>query len=536
MEILEDTTPLLGTMDPQNEASYDTRHDSQFSGEIIERSAHNIKGIAIGLYIGSFLCALDITVVASTMSAIGSAFGASQYASWIATSYLLTNTAFQPLYGKMSDIFGRKRALLFAHFFFATGCLVCGVSKNMWQLCIGRAIAGIGGGGLATMSSVVISDIVSIEDRGIFQGYGNIVFGLGSSLGAPIGGVFAGSIGWRWIFISQVPLMLIATYYVNKHINLPGNVNGGLSKVDFKGSFSLVVGITSLLLGFSLQTESISFTHPLIIACFATTVIFLILFVHIEHKVAIEPIVPMRVITKPIPLLSALINFFMQLALNATVFNFPAFLQIVRGCSISGSGIKLLPLSLSCSVGSVVCGIVMKKDPKGRYKALTVWGVGFVTGGVLLVWDMVSRTSVSSSGFWTEIEMVMGLIGVGLGSGIYLTSCLVGLMMAVHKDDQATATGISYLFRSVGSIIGVSVTGILLQKLLASRIPRVVKDKHLRKMILRNVTLIATLPDGLKEKVITVFRKTSGDLFLFVFIFCLFGVLCSLMLFKVKSH
>jgi len=165
--------------------------------------------VLTGMWIGTFLAALDGTIVATVLSTIGSEFGKSNEIAWLGTSYLLTQTAFQPLYGRFSDIFGRKAATLFASGIFLVGSLACGFAQTFPQLIAARAFAGIGGGGLTTMSSIVTSDLVSLRERGTYQGLGNVVYAGGAAIGGPLGGWLGDGIGWRWAFLIQVPICAI---------------------------------------------------------------------------------------------------------------------------------------------------------------------------------------------------------------------------------------------------------------------------------------------------------------------------------------
>ncbi|TKY87293.1 hypothetical protein EX895_003970 [Sporisorium graminicola] len=208
------------------------------------------------MWIGSFLAALDGTIVATILSAVGSEFQVSKEVGWLGTSYLLTQTAFQPLYGRASDIFGRKPATLFASAIFLVGSLLCGLSQTFWQLCAARALAGIGGGGLTTMATLVTSDLVSLKQRGTWQGLGNLVYATGAALGGPLGGALAdGGLGWRWAFLLQVPLCVVHFVVVSWKIDIPagpGSMIEKIKRIDALGSLSLVTSVTLILVGLSL--------------------------------------------------------------------------------------------------------------------------------------------------------------------------------------------------------------------------------------------------------------------------------------------
>lgn len=200
-----------------------------------------------------FLSAADQTLVVSTYGTIGTELHALNSTSWIATAYFITLTAFQPLYGKISDIFGRKSCLLFAYTIFGIGSLFCGLARNIEELIAARAFAGLGGAGMATITSILMSDVISLRDRGTWQGYLNIIFAAGSAAGAPIGGLLADTIGWRWAFMAQGPMCLAAVIAVALVLHMPKTDHSHwvqkLLKIDFLGAIVLLVAVTGVLVG-----------------------------------------------------------------------------------------------------------------------------------------------------------------------------------------------------------------------------------------------------------------------------------------------
>lgn len=200
-----------------------------------------------------FLSAADQTLVVSTYGTIGTELHALNLTSWIATAYFITLTAFQPLYGKLSDIFGRKSCLLFAYIIFGLGSTFCGLARNIEELIAARAFAGIGGSGMTTITSILMSDVISLRDRGTWQGYLNIIYAAGAAAGAPVGGLLADSIGWRWAFIAQGPMCLVAVAAVALVLHLPKNDHSHwvqkLLKIDFLGAIILLIAVTGVLVG-----------------------------------------------------------------------------------------------------------------------------------------------------------------------------------------------------------------------------------------------------------------------------------------------
>ncbi|EMD35155.1 hypothetical protein CERSUDRAFT_54409, partial [Gelatoporia subvermispora B] len=408
------------------------------------------------MILGLFLVAMDYTIVTATYASIGSQFQSLQNTSWIATGYMLTMTSFQPLYGKLSDIFGRKSCLIFAYVVFALGCLFCGLARNMPELIAARAFAGIGGGGMTTISSIVMSDIVPLRQRGTWQGFGNIAFAAGQATGAPLGGLLADSIGWRWAFLIQVPLTLIATLCVAVGLNLPkkdsSDLRAKLARIDFGGATTLVIAVFSLLLALD-HGGNVTWSDRVTITSFCAAAVFLIAFIVIEAKVAREPFAPARIVTRPSLVFSYLCNFFSLGASLCYMFHISLYLQAVRGMNARQAGVALLPSVFGGVSGSLLSGIIMQAT--GKYYALTLGVFGMMFGGALL--------TVGVTGL-----MVHSLAGLFVGAGI--TTTLIALIANAGQADQAIATAVSYLFRSLGSVVGLSVGTTIAQETLRKKL------------------------------------------------------------------
>ena len=228
---------------------------------------------------------------------IGTDLHALNSTSWIATAYFLTLAAFQPVYGKLSDIFGRKPCLLFAYVVFGIGSTCCGLAQNMSQLIAARGFAGIGGGGMTTVVAILLSDVVTLRERGTWQGYINIIYASGSAAGAPLGGLLADSIGWRWAFIAQGPLCVLAFLAVALILDLPKEDHSHwkekVMKIDFLGASVLVTAVFGLLLGLD-RGSNVGWSDPVSIAGLCMMPLFA-LFILVEKKVA-NPFAPLRII------------------------------------------------------------------------------------------------------------------------------------------------------------------------------------------------------------------------------------------------
>jgi predicted MFS family arabinose efflux permease len=359
----------------------------------------------------------------STYGIIGTDLHALSSTSWIATGYFLTLTASQPVYGKLSDIFGRKECLLFAYLIFGIGSTACGFARNMGELIAARAFAGIGGGGMTVCVSILLSDIVSLRDRGTWQGYINLVYAVGAAAGAPLGGFLADSIGWRWAFIVQGPLCVLATITVGAVLQLPerdaSHWKEKLGKIDFLGALILIVAIFGLLVGLD-RGSNVGWGHPLTIAGLCTTPLFVV-FVLVEKYVAKNPFAPGHVILDKSLFACYLCNFFAFGGWLAAIFFIPLYWQVIGNYSASEAGLLLMPSIIFGVSGSLFSGIYMKRTAK--YYWITVIAYSNLMIGlalVLLFAGIITRNIPI---------MVIGTSICGFSNGIGVTTTLIGLSM-----------------------------------------------------------------------------------------------------------
>ena len=295
---------------------------------------------------------MDQTLIMTLLPSIGTTFKSSTTLSWIATAYLIALAALQPLFGRLTDIFGRRQGLVCCNIVFGLGTLWCAVAGSVGGMVGGRIVAGMGGGGLMTIGVMVMSDVVSIRDRGIVQGVGNVVHGLGNALGGVFGGWVSDRWGWRWAFYVQLPVIAISAIIVAKLLVLPtpaqaiagedGQIRKNitatvaeteqeteierqqenvsrLSRVDFAGSATLVTAFVLLLTALNSGGNLVPWTHPLIITSLFLAGLFLAAFVHVETYIAKEPIIPLHLLTNPSVLAACLVNWFMTVGVFTVV-------------------------------------------------------------------------------------------------------------------------------------------------------------------------------------------------------------------------
>ncbi|CCF53325.1 hypothetical protein NDA11_004939 [Ustilago hordei] len=460
------------------------------------------------MWIGSFLAALDGTIVATIMTSVGSEFRVSKEVGWLGTSYLLTQTAFQPLYGRASDIFGRKAATLFASVVFLIGSLLCGLSQSFWQLCAARAIAGIGGGGLTTMATLVTSDLVSLKARGTWQGLGNLVYATGAALGGPLGGALAdGGLGWRCAFLVQVPLCAVHFAVVSWKIDIPagpGSMIEKIKRIDALGSLSLVTSVTLILVGLSLGGNEREWSDKLVLGSLIGGGAALVLFVLIERYFAREPLMPMSVLFNRTPGFVALACWFITMSQFGIIFNVPTYFSSVERTSTSYAGLHLIPnaiIASSCSLGS---GLIMART--GRYRKMLLLGglFGFVGPLMMCFWHR------GTSEFFYWATMPFG----GAAYGSILTITLVALIASVDPKDMAAATGVTYLFRATGSVLGISLSSAILQNSLQKNLEKTDIPRKVIQMIRQDAKTIENLSKPLREAAISAYEQSMHTVFI----------------------
>ncbi|KAF7197016.1 Vacuolar membrane amino acid uptake transporter fnx2 [Pseudocercospora fuligena] len=512
-------TPTVDESALERQESQDTIKTRQKQYEGLPEVKKNLKYIFPAVAIGIFLSAADQTIIVSSYGKIGSELNALSSTSWIATAYFLTLTSFQPLYGKLSDIFGRKPCLLFGYTIFGLGCLGCGLAKDITQLVAARAFAGIGGGAMTTVVSIVMSDICTLRERGQWQGYINIIYAAGAGAGAPLGGVAADYIGWRWAFLAQVPMCAMAFIAVACALNLPQREASQsiewrkkLRRIDFFGAATIIAAVFTLLLGFDAGSND-SWTSPIAIGSLVGSLSLWILFLVVEKKVAIEPIAPGRIIFNRTMVACYACNFFSQAGWLSTLFYVPLYFQAIDHITATGAGIRLLPSVLFSVSGSLFAGYYMRRT--GKFYWLTVIAyAGLVLG---LIGIFLSSSAVINS----SVGIIVGMCIGGFGNGNGITTTLIGLIANASHEDQAVATACSYLFRSLGSTFGVAmsatVANYVLREDLSSRLPALglPEDQavEIAERVRESLAYLKHLDPKIREVVVQCFAKSTNAAF-----------------------
>nr|WRH23635.1 Histidine phosphatase superfamily [Naematelia aurantialba] len=439
-----------------------------FVGEVPKKGAKQHKqfreiwALCLGLWTAVFCSALSASIVANIQLEIGSSFRAGSLVSWLGTAYLLGLTAMTPLYGRLAQVMGRKGAMLLALGFFFTGTLGCAVAPSMTFILFARVIAGAGSGGLLTVTAIIISDLVSLADRGLYQGGVNVLFGAGASTGAVLGGAVADRFGWRAAFWMQVPAILTATALVITQVHVPHH-KGELSawekvkRIDWAGSVVLMVSMSSFSIAVSLATSSgYPWSHPLVVGLLGLAVFVLPPFAYIESKAA-EPIVPLTLLTR-VQTTLVLMAFVLTTATTfARLFMQPVYLHVTRGLNGSQTGLLLLPSSIAGSASSLYAGWHMRHYKEYKWFQFIASLVPWIQAiSIMVFWG--PETSVHR--LW--VEMAIG----SLGGGAIITTLLTSLIATVGPHEMSLAISACYLFRAIGQVVGVAIAAAIQQSVL----------------------------------------------------------------------
>ncbi|DAA79163.1 TPA_exp: putative MFS drug transporter [Trichophyton benhamiae CBS 112371] len=456
-----ETSPLLGDRANAENGVPSGESEANDTGLplVEEASFGELLTILMSTWVGVFFAALDGTIVATISAQISSSFNSLSLISWLATAYLVSSSACQPISGKLTDIFSRRTGLVISNILFGVGNLICGLATEEWVMILGRTIAGMGGGGLTAISTFLTSDLVPLRKRGIWQGIGNICFGIGSGLGGIFGGYVNDNWGWRWAFLIQVPFVAVSAILVSIYVNVPVRVTdtSRWKRIDFLGAGTLVCALVLFLLGLNSGGNQVPWTHPLVLTTIPLSVVLLVAFIYIEDRVAAEPIIPIRLLMDRTVLSCCLTNWFVTMAVFALFIYIPVFLQ-VQGYTTTLAGTRLVAQAFGTSVGSLGSGYLMRMT--GRYLYFNYGSVVLIVIGIGLICTVNLATPA--------VPPFVYLFISGLGYGGMLTSTLVAIIAAVDHEHQAVVTSASYAFRSTGSSIGISVASAVFQNLLRS--------------------------------------------------------------------
>ena len=467
---------------------------------------------------GMFLAALDQTIVSTALPTIVGELGGLEQLSWVITAYLLTSTASMPLYGKLSDLYGRKLLFQAAISIFVIGSLLSGLAQDMDQLIIFRGVQGIGAGGIMTMAQAIIGDIVSPRERGRYTGYMGGVFALASVLGPLLGGLFTDHLSWRWVFYINIPLGAAALVVTAIVLHIPFTRRP--HQIDYVGSALMVGGISALLLVTTWGGNEYGWLSPTIIGLAIAGALSLLFFVFQELR-APEPLLPMRLFRNPVFTIGNLVGFVVGMAMFGALAFLPVYLQVVKGASATESGLRLIPMMLGLIAASVTSGRLISST--GRYRMYPIAGTALIAVGLYLL----SRLTVDSS----TVEVSVYMLVLGIGVGLVMQVLVLAIQNSTDYADLGVATAGANLFRSLGSAFGVAIFGSILNNRLDYHLERLVPRESLNGISTAALTsspaVIARLPDAVRAGVLEAFALSLHSVFLWAIPVAIVGFIAS---------
>lgn len=401
-----------------------------------------------GLMLGMLLAAVDQTIVATALPTIVDDLGGMNHYSWVVTAYLLTTTISTPIYGKLGDLFGRKRLFQVAIAIFLAGSVLCGLAPSLPALIAFRAIQGAGGGGLVVLGQAIIADVVSPRERGRYQGMFGAVFGASAVAGPVLGGLFSDHLSWRWAFFVNVPLAAAAIVVTT--VVLPESARRPQARVDVAGAAALTALAVAIVLVTTWGGVDHEWGSAPILGLVAAAAVLVPVFVGIERR-APEPLLPLRLFRFRTFALSTAIGTILGAALLTAVSYLPLFVQTVNGTSATDAGILLIPMMVGLFGASVVAGTHISRT--GRYRIFPVLGLSIAFAGFVLLTTLDPSSSRLESGAYMAV--------IGCGFGLTTQVIVLATQNEVPAGDLGIATSAINFFRSIGGAVGVALVGAL---------------------------------------------------------------------------
>lgn len=470
--------------------------EDSYAARFIDVSPARFWLIFVGVLIGYLIGFFDSTLMASSHPVITSYFNAANTASWLSTAFLLTSTAFLPLFGRISDAFGRKPVYLFSIAMFFLTTAWCGLAQNIGSFIAARALCGLGAGGVFSMGQVISSDLVRIEYRGVYQSYINLCYGTGSCLGLAFGGYLCDNIGWRGAFFIQLPFIFV--YFITAASTIPADlgvkraINSErmtvvqlIRSIDLTGAFILATAVTALIMGLNLGGNVFPWEHPLVIGSLVAAVLLGIVLVRYERGVP-RAVLPIELLSKN-PRASLIIgNFFGAISVNTVMFNVPLYFQAVKLASPTDSGLRLVAASIAITASSVGTGFLITWSKRMK-PTIILGGFCMLLGGC----------TAASLNMHTPYALAMICVSFSsLGQGFSFPSVMVSVLATSEQDDQAIATTTLGLARNLGAVMGVSISSWIFQNVLYYQLERNVKGvekDHIIALVRKSIRAISSL-------------------------------------------
>lgn len=498
-------------------------------------SHRQIQVVFTGLMLGMLLAALDQTIVSTALPTIVGELGDQNKLAWVITSYLLASTVSTPLWGKISDLYGRKHLFQAAIVVFMVGSMLIGLSQNMVMLIAFRAVQGLGAGGLMALAQAIIADIVAPRERGRYQGYIGSVFAFSSVVGPVLGGFFVDNLSWRWAFYINVPVGIVALVVTSAVLRLP--VRRVEHRIDYLGAALLVAGVSPLLIAAEWGGREYPWGSSMIIGLAGGGLVGIAAFLWQERR-ATEPILPLRLFSNATISIACSALFVVGLAMFGAIVFVPQYLQVVTGASPTTSGMFMLPLMMGLMGTVITSGRIIAKT--GRYKRFPVIGLTTVAVGMYLL----SFLDVGTSRAYQSFAMFV----LGAGIGMVMQVLVLVVQNSVEMRDLGVATSTATFARSMGGAMGVAVFGSIMNNRLHYHIPRLLaggegatssgegRGVEAMSSLLRSPKEIRALPEPIRGAVLEGFARSLHVVFLAAIPVALLGLVIVLFLKEVELH
>ncbi len=459
----------------------------------------------ITLMVVMLLASLSQMVLSSALPTLVGELDGVEHLSWVITAYLLASTVTMPIYGKVSDLLGRKPLLIVAVLLFIAGSVLGGLATDMTSLITARAVQGLGGGGLMVLSQAAIADVVPARERGKYMGILGGVFALSSVAGPLLGGWFTEGPGWRWTFWMNVPLGLIAVVSIIVLMRIPAPQREGRVRIDVLGMALLVVATTALVLIATWGGSQYDWTSPEIIELAGVAFVAAVLFVIVERRAA-DPVIPMHLFGDRNFVLATVAGLLVSVAMFGAIGYLPTYFQMSVGATATEAGLLMIPMMASLLITSIVSGAIISRT--GRYKLIPVLGTIVLAIGLGLLSSVTIDTPVA------VVCAYMAVIGIGLGTSMQVMTLVVQNSFS-HRE-VGTATAAHNFFRQVGGSLGSAIVGSVfvarLTELLLERLPEGATNGGGTGSLTPG--LVASLPDALRIPIITSYNEALMPIFL----------------------